>query len=391
MGTELMPRVVRTRTSDATIYRGFVRTKVPGFDWGSWTSLGSNPLTNSITDSVGRPTTDSPMSSTQFRGALDFHGVVTSHFGGGYQREFAQGQVVPVAPAGISTGTIAAPDGWYLDLRAGTNPSRPVVTIPELVENLVQLPRQLQQLGSLLRSPRTEIQPRNAAGQYLGVQFGWVPMIGDLNKLLDLGTYVAKRLRELDQLAQGGIRRRLKFANDTQSGTNFWRFALDGPSNFMDLHYELVVKRATWGTIRWYPSRPLPYVPGDVERINQVRRIAMGFTPEGMTYGLWKVIPWTWLLGWFTNVGKFALANSNTVPASASTGCFMSESVRHYRATSVQFTNASNVSLFWRGSYRATTKTRIVSGSLVPGFNVPFLDTFRLSILGALATQRFWR
>jgi len=353
--------------------------------------MGNFPLDSSITDSIGRPMGDSPMSSVQYKGELLFHGQVSSNYGGGTLHEFAQGKVVPSTPGGISSGTIPAQDGWYLDLVAGTNPSRPVNVIPELIENLVQLPRQLRDLGKLLAKPGSLLRPRDGAGTYLGVQFGWLPMLEDLNKLLDFSTHVAKRMRELDQLAQGGIRRRLQFKRDTQNAVNSHRWALVGPSNYLDLHYDIVVKRRTWGTIRWYPVKGMPYRVGDVNRINQVRKIVMGFTPEGLSYGLWKVIPWTWLIGWCTNVGKYLLATSNTIPASHSGGCFMSESARHYRASGFSITNGANLSLFWAGTYSAVTKTRIVSGALTPGFNVPFLDTFRLSILGALATQRFWR
>ena len=43
------------------------------------------------------------------------------------------------------------------------------------------------------------------------------------------------------------------------------------------------------------------------------------------------------------------------------------------------------------GEFTATTKTRIVSGSLTPGFNMPLWDISKLSVLVALATQRIKR
>jgi hypothetical protein len=65
-----------------------------------------------------------------------------------------------------------APSGWMLDLVAGTNPSRPVVNIPELAEDLWDLPRAIKNLGDLIMNPASHAKPKGLAGEYLGVQFG---------------------------------------------------------------------------------------------------------------------------------------------------------------------------------------------------------------------------
>lgn len=44
------------------------------------------------------------------------------------------------------------------------------------------------------------------------------------------------------------------------------------------------------------------------------------------------------------------------------------------------------------GQYSESIKTRLVgTGSILPGFNMPFLDMSRLSVLGSLFVQRLKR
>ena len=69
----------------------------------------------------------------------------------------------------------------------------------------------------------------------------------------------------------------------------------------------------------------------------------------------------------------------------------MSESVKDTVGTTWGGTGITDVDLRFSGVRRKTIKTRQVSASLTPGFNVPYLDTFRLSILSALFVQRLQR
>jgi hypothetical protein len=201
---------------------------------------------------------------------------------------------------------------------------------------------------------------------------------------------VIKRSRELSQLSQGGIRRRLKFADDTTQ-TDIDSQTATYANAIVTQRCSLFVKREQWGTIRWYPASLPPYHPDDVSTNRKALQLVLGLTPEGLAKGLWDVIPWTWLLGWFTNVGKYTLAHSWTVPATHGTGCFMSQAEATYSSSSVTATAAQSASLSGSGSLTKTIKTRAVSSSVVAGANIPFVDMWRLSILGSLFVQRFFK
>jgi len=289
---------------------------------------------------------------------------------------------------------LAAPNGWFLSTVAATNPSRPVMTIPTLAQDLIDIPKQIRDLGRLLLTPKKELaNAKGVANQYLSWKFGWLPLFEDLHQLLDLQSYILKRNKELHALYSGkGLKRRLKFDNSHESGSGLGSridFAHDASQpSYVSCDVDHVVAKRSWATITWYPTTPPPYHVDDARWNDYTRRIVLGLTPEGVAKGLWDVIPWTWLLGWFTNVGSYILANSNTVPASHSKACFMSEVSRTSKIKSVTTVGTVYSSIIGTGSFKRVQKTRVVSGALTPGFNMPYLDMSRLSVLGALAIQR---
>lgn len=292
----------------------------------------------------------------------------------------------------IDRAAIPAPNGWHLSTVAGTNPSRPVFTPPQMIQDLITLPRMLREVGSLIRKPQKIMSAKELANFHLATQFGWKPLIEDLQKLLDLQSHILKRNEELNKLYSAqGLRRRLKFGDETRSYKGM--IAISGQAtSSVSFPVSITVSKKAWATIRWKPLTPPPFHPADPAWNDYTRDIVLGLTPEGMAKGLWDVIPWTWLLGWFTNVGKYTLAHSNTVPASHSNACFMSSVTETRTAGPPVFSNAIG-GMTALGTATNSLKTRVTASSAIPaaGFNVPYLDTWRLSILGALAIQRFQR
>jgi hypothetical protein len=346
--------------------------------------------TSSCTDRTGSPVVDSPFDSRQYRGVYPFvNGTFNPTVNASIDTvRFDVYTVAGLPSAMINAIPLPAPNGWMLDLVAGTNPSRPVLNIPEAVENIVSLPKMVKSLGDLILHPRSRMSPKGLAGEYLGVQFGWLPLIEDLTKLLNIQNYANKRNKELHELYSGkGLRRRLKFADDTTVTATISQFGVS--TSVFTHNCSLMVKRRQWGTIHWYPTTPPPYHPDDLRWNDLSRRLVLGATPEAMANGLWKVIPWTWLIGWFTNFGKYTLANSWTVPATHGTGCFMSKAEATYMSAGFSCTNASINQMDHGGVATRTVSTRIVSSSVLAGANMPYLDIFRLSILGSLFAQRF--
>lgn len=388
-----MPRIQRTRIRSFTISgRKNLSTNADESGFTGWITNSVN-FSHSCIDWKGRPISDSPF-------ALDHNlvGIVVNGDVRGQLGRLERYDDYPVSgwtyEDNPSSTPLPAPNGWGLDLVAGTNPSRPLLTPPQFVQDLIELPRMIRQLGQALSDPKRLVNDREAANHYLSWKFGWLPLFDDLHKLLNLQLYIAKRNKELHQLYSGsGLRRRLKFGEETKVHrcTSVFPLQGTGAGNTFTLIGSYTTVKRSWGTIRWKPTEPPPFHPDDLRWNQRTRQILLGFTPEGMAKGLWDVIPWTWLLGWFTNVGKYTLLHSNTVPATHSNKCFMSQTLATLVPSSVTYGPLVKGNLKVTGLTTRTRKTRSVDSTLLPGLNMPYLDMSRLSVLGALAIQRLRR
>lgn len=345
-----------------------------------------------MSDWHGRPVQSSPMTMNKTKGLLIANGGIRSTYANSIASYDFRNWPVAANNGGLTTTPFKAPSGWTLDLVAGTNPNRPVVTPLTVIQDLIDIPRQIRDLGRLITKPKSAMSTKEASNHYLGAQFGWVPLFEDLDKLLNLQSYIHKKNVELQSLYnKGGLRRRLKFQEDHQNAESHEKYPLYGVNNHVYFPFDCSVKRRSWATIRWKPTTVPGVRPSDEALAKKARQIASGLTLRGTLQGAWDLIPWTWLLGWFTNVGKYAYAYANTVPVQHSDMCFMSEAIRTYTAKPHRTVGTSDDTLSYGGAITYTTKTRITSGSVTAGFNMPYLSMFRLSILGALFAQRTMR
>lgn len=344
---------------------------------------------SSCADRTGSPVVASPFVSDQRSGAVRWYGRYRN---GVSSIELEKYPTIGAAGfSNVEVQPLSAPNGWILTAVARSNPSRPVVTPPELIQNLIELPKLLRNTWKVLRHPKTVFSPKGAANAYLGYKFGWKPMIEDILKVLDLQKEVNKRTSELNRLYTGkGLRRRLTFGKETIAKASYDSGpALSGANTYVKLHHSQTCVKESWATVRWKPTAPPPYHPSDERNTNNVRRIVLGLTPEGLMKGLWNVIPWTWLIGWVTNIGSYTLLHSNTVPAKWTEACFMSKSTVFTEASACEPVNCDDFGVTGMGQATRIIRTRIVGGTIaLPGVNMPFLDMSRLSTLAALGVQR---
>lgn len=241
------------------------------------------------------------------------------------------------------------------------------------------------QLANIRRKGVQQVTPRNAANHLLSYQMGWSPLIGDLRKLLSFQSSVDKKMRELQNLYSGdGIQRRVR--------SPAWKAVLSSETNSTvesQLGVSISCKRRRtttverWATVRWYPTAlPDPRFSSD-----KMARLA-----RDLTFGLhgispkqvWDAIPWTWLVGWFSNADDFIQAHHNSIPLRHSTPCIMT-----HRATTYDWSRNPGNEDFIGGYGRAylDRKERTTSAGTLSA-SIPFLNGRQISILSALAIQR---
>jgi hypothetical protein len=293
----------------------------------------------------------------------------------------------PSLPAVRGASTIAT------ECLARTNPSRPIVSIPNFLYELKDLPGMLHDIGRLKQNLTRAIKQRDlkryAANQYLAGVMGWSPLIDDLQKMLSFQDHVDKRVRELTRLYQkGGMKRTYRNKTDSASAqTNTLNRNIDSRGSASVLcNISCVRERQSWSSVRWIPTSLPKDLSNDALR-RKARDLVFGLNIQPQY--VWDALPWSWLIDWFGNMGDYLRSNSYVVPAKSSTVCVM------HHTTTTHIVSRANPSASGTpaGGYARRTvdeKLRFVSGAALTA-SLPILSRRQMSILGALHVQRLRR
>jgi hypothetical protein len=275
---------------------------------------------------------------------------------------------------------------------ASSNPNKPVVSLPVFLAELKDIPRTIFRLGDMLlnRGGLTTVD-KAFASSYLGVSYGWAPLIGDLAKLFQFQDLVEKKIRELNRMhSNGGIRRKRVLQRDSTTLTDGpWAMNTAGGLGIY-ARCTRVTTYTEWCTVRWSLKPSSAPKPTDMDIRRQAENIVRGTTwqhdPWAIASDLWELTPWSWLTDWFTNVGDYLNAHRGYVPVQASRGCVMkhTHTVGAFSRTSGNATTTGG-----DGTIERHTKLRrVVSTTPLVEAGIPFLTGHQLSILGSLALTR---
>lgn len=277
---------------------------------------------------------------------------------------------------------------------ARSNPSRPAVSIPNFLYELKDLPGMIRDIGHLkflparvrnLRYSSGLLNAKEVSNHYLSYQMGWRPLIQDLQKLLGFQALVDKKLRELEQLNNnGGIQRKVRDRSWSATVQDESSIVLDSVfSPGFTARQDRITTVERWGTVRWsLPNRPdSRYSSKDLARL--ARDLTFGM--KGISgKQAWDAIPWTWMIGWFTNFGEWLQANDNRIPLVHSKPCIMTRRDTRYSWTR---TDSRTSVTGGTGAMYYSTKERVISSGSITA-SIPMLGKRHFAILSALAIQR---
>jgi hypothetical protein len=262
---------------------------------------------------------------------------------------------------------------------ARTNPSRAVVDIPGFIGELRELPRLFEIVGSSLL--------KKGANAYLSYQYGWKPLISDLGKLLDFQQHVMKREVEIDNLyRKGGLRRTFQLSREFENRITNGNLSLES-SLFSLISQQQIVEtsRRRWATARWLPVAPSRTLT-DAERHKLARTAVLGLSVNAHT--AWNLIPWTWLIDWFSSYGDYFDAHRNVVGASCGSLCIMTHTQTVHRFEKLSYSASFTGVKAQPGKIVIDSKLRSFGTSPSITADLPFLSGRQMSILGALGIQR---
>jgi hypothetical protein len=148
---------------------------------------------------------------------------------------------------------------------------------------------------------------RSSGSEYLNVEFGWLPLVSDLQSF---ARAVKTSRKTIDQYRRGSdrkIRRRYEFPLDLQtrtgSGTAFARPSVANVGLDVQVH-------ETQTTKRWFSGAFRYHVPVGDDTYSKLQRyegyanqiLGTRLDPEAV----WNLAPWSWAVDWFTNAGDVA-------------------------------------------------------------------------------------
>lgn len=250
---------------------------------------------------------------------------------------------------------------------------------PDQFRKLVQARLTPQQQGGL-----SVFQYLAAAN--LALQFGWAPMIRDLQKMLSFQDAVNNRRKEINRLYSGsGMKRRITIYDKSKAYV-VKDHPISSVAGWMSVDVLVSCTTKRWVTLNMKPSSPSQLPPTDQQLRNQM----LGLSVHGLAASAWEALPWSWLIDWFTNIsdiinlsnnelGLIIRANTMSLKRVKMTcpGIMVSYAPNGYKAS-------SDMSTLFEHKQRAPG---LISPDLL-NVKLPILGGNQLSILGSLALLR---
>lgn len=245
------------------------------------------------------------------------------------------GPFLPLSPTDMQFPPFA--DSSDSDLRAlGTtaiqmaSPSRPAADVTTFIGEIFQdFPKELGHAFHELRSFGPTALAKAVSGEHLNVQFGWLPFINDVEKILNAIEKANALIRQYDRDSGRLVRRGWKFKPEssyditpvtalgigpwTSQFSNLWYSQIKDPLSQVMREHKVTRTRWFSGAFSYYcpPVDSSIYTTDGIARKVILAKKVLGarLTPDAV----WNLIPWSWLVDWFANVGTLLQNVSNTI------------------------------------------------------------------------------
>jgi hypothetical protein len=216
-------------------------------------------------------------------------------------------------------------------------------------------------------------------------------MVSDFMKLLDFKSSVDKASKILSSFGNGPqVRKATVFSGSHQALPGTISVVQSSPSELTmsARHISTTTSVKVWGYVTWTPSIPDfgKSVLGDPESARLLaKRIALGLTLDASV--AWELLPWSWLIDWFSNVGDYISSSRSLIPVRPNLPAICTTT-----RTVQLFCNTNNAANIQHGKFQFTrtriTKQRVRASSVYPSADLPLLSGRQVGILLSLAALR---
>lgn len=158
--------------------------------------------------------------------------------------------------------------------------------------------------------------PKAAGKGYLGVEFGWKPLVRDIQKLYGLWHTIDRRIADLIRNNGKGVRRRVTLQDDvtTNQVSTVYPYApinvIGAPTTKPGVTVHTVT--TTTETKIWWAGKFVYWIPDTSSSLWGLKARAALFGALPTPGVLYAAMPWSWLADWFTDIGEIADAISPT-------------------------------------------------------------------------------
>jgi hypothetical protein len=281
-------------------------------------------------------------------------------------------------------------------LAADTNPSRVVVDTPVMLFELGNIPKLLWESG-LKTAKRAEVDrkyggrvdyrlydagKRKRSNSVVASTFGWEQLFRDLFNLLRFADIVEERIVELENIAKkGGMTRSRRMGSVVNSVST---------SNSLLHQTEWTVTGPTfkstqsqkWASLRWVPDFGFDNANIRTNGMTQKIRVTVsGWDLSAAT--LWEILPWSWMVDYFTNIGDLLKASRNSLGYHIENPCVMTKITTRTRVGPPGFVSPSG-GTFSMPSKTRVTKIRATGFALTPEVHSPFLTAKQVNNLASI-------
>lgn len=261
----------------------------------------------------------------------------------------------------------------------------------------VALPVSLIELRELPRMFKNflEVTWKRAAGSYVEYSFGYAPIISDLQNLFRLPETIEKRIAELNYLrSKEKVSRTRTVWSGSAKQTLARRQVFSSPGLTIWSTPEISTESDAQVTSRWRPRDEIKSL-SDPEMAVLARNLVLGLTPESLLAHAWELLPWSWLIDWFSNLGDFLALTNNSVAYLSGPCCLTVKTTSTYKPNLELVYNST--SQYWSyPSFKTNGFIQRVDWNrgiplFLPTLSGSFLTSHQTSILASIASSRMLR
>lgn len=294
-------------------------------------------------------------------------------------------------------GAIPFQDGSHraAEAYAKMKPTEPVFSAMNSVFELRDLP-------GLLKHKFEETGLRGMSNAHVAMQFGLLPTLMDAVNLVLAQKQAQEKMAQLLRDNGRPVRRRINLADTSEEVSSFsgedWGWIQPG----LNTYFWRAPPTATWKLVKsdkiWASARFRYWLPEGPRDIKYKRKLLQAL--YGVQYPspaqLYNMVPWSWLIDWFSNLGYVIENLDNGVADRLAADYFYV-----MRTEELRVTKTHNIHLYAGvdhkpASYQATStafrvnKTRLRGDPFGFATNQEDLNATQVSILGALGLSRLY-